>query len=144
MILKGRAGTDLPSNGHYLMKNWLPGIVMLNILPASAEILTDLDTLPDGDFLPAWEMNCVETDISGKINAHYKDRHVVQGRCAHLTKPRDIHIQQGRNPCQARSECERGCPFGGYFSSNSTTLPWALKTGNLTIQTRQCCAFHYL
>ena len=93
-----------------------------------------LDTLPDGDFLPAWEMNCVETDISAKINAHYKDRHVVQGRCAHLTKPRDIHIQQGRNPCQARSECERGCPFGGYFSSNSTTLPWAAKTGNLTIR----------
>ena len=80
-------------------------------------------------------MNCVETDISAKINTHYKDRHVVQGRCAHLTKPRDIHIQQGRNPCQARkAECERGCPFGGYFSSNSTTLPWAAKTGNLTIR----------
>ena len=93
-----------------------------------------LDTLPDGDFLPAWEMNCVESDISAKINARYKDRHVVQGRCAHLTKPREIHIQQGRNPCQARSECERGCPFGGYFSSNSTTLPWAAKTGNLTIR----------
>ena len=93
-----------------------------------------LDTLPDGDFLPAWEMNCVESDISSKINAHYKNRHVVQGRCAHLTKPREIHIQQGRNPCQARSECERGCPFGGYFSSNSTTLPWAAKTGNLTIR----------
>ncbi len=93
-----------------------------------------LDTLPDGDFLPAWEMNCVETDISAKINTHYKERHVVQGRCAHLTKPREIHIQQGRNPCQARSECERGCPFGGYFSSNSTTLPWAAKTGNLTIR----------
>jgi choline dehydrogenase-like flavoprotein len=94
-----------------------------------------LDTLPDGDFLPAWEMNCVETSISGKINAHYADRHVVQGRCAHLTKPREIHLQQGRNPCQARSECERGCPFGGYFSSNSSTIPWAEKTGNLTIRT---------
>jgi choline dehydrogenase-like flavoprotein len=93
-----------------------------------------LDTLPDGDFLPAWEMNCVESAISERINAHYKDRHVVQGRCAHLTKPREIHIQQGRNPCQARSECERGCPFGGYFSSNSSTLPWAAKTGNLTIR----------
>jgi len=94
-----------------------------------------LDTLPDGDFLPAWEMNCVESEISGRINALYKGRHVVQGRCAHLTKPREIHIQQGRNPCQARSECERGCPFGGYFSSNSSTIPWAQKTGNLTIQT---------
>jgi choline dehydrogenase-like flavoprotein len=93
-----------------------------------------LDTLPDGDFLPAWEMNCVESAMSARINAHYKDRHVVQGRCAHLTKPREIHLQQGRNPCQARSECERGCPFGGYFSSNSSTIPWALKTGNLTIR----------
>jgi choline dehydrogenase-like flavoprotein len=93
-----------------------------------------VDTLPDGDFLPAWEMNCVESAISEKIRSNYKDRHVVQGRCAHLTKPREIHIQQGRDPCQARSECERGCPFGGYFSSNSSTIPWALKTGNLTIR----------
>src|SRR5450432_3073822 len=79
-------------------------------------------------------MNCVESDISGKINTHYKDRHVVQGRCAHLTKPREIHLQQGRNPCQARSLCDRGCPFGGYFSSNSSTIPWAHNTGNLTLQ----------
>ncbi len=93
-----------------------------------------LETLPDGEFLPAWEMNCVEKTISQKIMAQYKDRHVVQGRCAHLTQPRDIHIQQGRNQCQARSLCERGCPFGGYFSSNASTLPWAQKTGNLTIR----------
>jgi choline dehydrogenase-like flavoprotein len=93
-----------------------------------------LDTLPDGDFLPAWEMNCVEKEIQQKIMAKYKDRHVVQGRCAHLTQPRDIHIEQGRTQCQARSLCERGCPFGGYFSSNSSTIPWAQKTGNLTIR----------
>ena len=74
-----------------------------------------LDTLPDGDLLPAWEMNCVETDMAARINTHYKDRHVVQGRCAHLTKPREIHLQQGRNPCQAREECERGCPFRRVF-----------------------------
>ena len=103
------------------MKNWRPGTPMWKILRASAEISMDWIHFPDGDFLPAWEMNCVESAISEKINAHYKDRHVVQGRCAHLTKPREIHIQQGRNPCQARSECERGCPFGGYFSSNSST-----------------------
>jgi len=95
-----------------------------------------LDTLPDGEFLPAWEMNCVEQEISAKINSHYNNRrHVVQGRCAHLTKPNPIHIEQGRNPCQARSLCERGCPFGGYFSSNSTTLPWAARTGNLSVLT---------
>ena len=94
-----------------------------------------VETLPDGDFLPPWEMNCVEIEMQKKIMAGYKDRHVVQGRCAHLTQPRDIHIQQGRNQCQARSLCERGCPFGGYFSSNSSTIPWAQKTGNLTMQT---------
>ena len=94
-----------------------------------------VETLPDGDFLPPWEMNCVEIEMQKKIMAGYKDRHVVQGRCAHLTQPRSIHIQQGRNQCQARSLCERGCPFGGYFSSNSSTIPWAQKTGNLTMQT---------
>lgn len=93
-----------------------------------------LETLPDSEFLPAWEMNCVEKDIAQKINAAYKDRHVIQGRCAHLTKPNQVHIDQGRTQCQARSLCERGCPFGGYFSSNASTIPWALKTGNLTIQ----------
>jgi len=93
-----------------------------------------LETLPDGEFLPAWEMNAVEKDMSKRINAHYKDRHVVIGRCAHLTKPNDIHKQQGRGQCQARSLCERGCPFGGYFSSNSSTIPWAQNTGNLTLR----------
>ncbi len=94
-----------------------------------------LETLPDGEFLPAWEMNAVEKDMSARINAHYKgNRHVIIGRCAHLTKPNPVHIQQGRGQCQARSLCERGCPFGGYFSSNSSTIPWALKTGNLTLR----------
>lgn len=93
-----------------------------------------LETLPDGEFLPAWEMNAVEKDMSKRINAHYKDRHVVIGRCAHLTKPNEIHKQQGRGQCQARSLCERGCPFGGYFSSNSSTIPWAERTGNLTLR----------
>ena len=93
-----------------------------------------VDTLPDGEFLPAWEMSCAETAIQQKIMANYKDRYVVQGRCAHLTVPNEIHIQQGRTQCQARSKCERGCPYGGYFSSNASTLPWAQKTGNLTLQ----------
>jgi len=93
-----------------------------------------LETLPDGEFLPAWEMNCVEKDIQQKINTAYPNRNVIQGRCAHLTQPKQIHIEQGRTQCQARSLCERGCPFGGYFSSNASTIPWALKTGNLTIQ----------
>lgn len=93
-----------------------------------------LETLPDGEFLPAWEMNVMEKEVQKRIMDSYKDRNVVIGRCAHLTQPKDIHLQQGRGQCMARSKCERGCPLGGYFSSNSSTLPWAAKTGNLTLR----------
>jgi choline dehydrogenase-like flavoprotein len=92
-----------------------------------------LETLPDGEFLPPWEMNTVEKVIQQRIMDNYKDRNVIIGRCAHLTKPKEIHLEQGRGQCQARNLCQRGCPFGGYFSSNSSTLPTANKTGNLTI-----------
>ncbi|MEO8853947.1 MAG: GMC family oxidoreductase [Ginsengibacter sp.] len=93
-----------------------------------------LETLPDGEFLPAWEMNVVEKSVQKSIMNRHKDRNVIIGRCAHLTKPNQIHIEQGRGQCEARNLCQRGCPFGGYFSSNSSTLPWAAKTGNLTIR----------
>jgi choline dehydrogenase-like flavoprotein len=93
-----------------------------------------LETMPDGEFLPPWEMNCPEKHIQAKIHEHYKDRKVIQGRCAHLTEPKQIHLDQGRGKCQARNICYRGCPFGGYFSSNSSTLPWAQKTGKLTLR----------
>ena len=59
---------------------------------------------------------------------------MVRTRWAHLTKPEPIHLEQGRGQCQARIFVPRGCPFGGYFSSVSSTLPWAKKTGNLTIR----------
>lgn len=93
-----------------------------------------LETLPDGEFLEPWQMNVAEKYIQGKIMSNYTDRYVIQGRCAHLTKPKEIHLQQNRGQCQARNICYRGCPFGGYFSSNSSTLPWAEKTGNLTLR----------
>jgi choline dehydrogenase-like flavoprotein len=95
--------------------------------------LDGLNTLPDGEFLPPWEMNEVEKLIGKKIRQNYTDRHPIVGRCAHLTKPKEIHLQQGRGQCQARNMCNRGCPFGGYFSSNSSTLPAADKTRNLTM-----------
>lgn len=94
-----------------------------------------LPQLPDGEFLPPLELNCVENYFKDFVAKNYKDRHVIYGRCAHLTKPKPVHIEQGRVQCQDRNLCQRGCPFGGYFSSNSSTLPWAEKTGNLTLRT---------
>lgn len=93
-----------------------------------------LEAMPDGEYLPPFEMNCPEKDMKQKLLSKYKDRFMVHGRWAQLTEAKDIHHQQGRAQCQARDKCMRGCPFGGYFSSNSSTLPWAEKTGNLTIR----------
>jgi choline dehydrogenase-like flavoprotein len=93
-----------------------------------------LEAMPDGDYLPPFEMSCVEEEIKKKISENYPDRFMVHSRWAHLTKPNPIHLEQGRGQCQARDLCTRGCPYGGYFSSVSSTLPWAMKTGNLTMR----------
>lgn len=93
-----------------------------------------LAVLPDGEFLPALELSCVENYFKDFIAKNYTDRHVIYARCAHLTEPQPIHLEQGRAQCQNRNLCQRGCPFGGYFSSNSSTLPWAERTGKLTLR----------
>lgn len=93
-----------------------------------------IDVLPDGEFLPAYPLNIVEEYFKGTLEGLYPDRHLISARCAHISEVQPIHIQQGRGQCQNRTLCERGCPFGGYFSSNSSTLPWAEKTGNLTLK----------
>lgn len=93
-----------------------------------------LEQLPDGEFLPPFEMNCLESHIKERVEQQFSNRHVLHGRCAHLTETREIHRQQGRGQCMARHLCYRGCPFGAYFSSNSSTLPWAARTGNLTLR----------
>ena len=93
-----------------------------------------LANLPDGEFLPALDMSCIENHFKGVTEKNYKDRNVIYARCAHLTKPNQIHLDQGRGQCQNRNLCQRGCPFGGYFCSNSSTLPWAQKTNNLTLR----------
>jgi len=93
-----------------------------------------LATLPDGEFLPPHEMSCVESYFQKQIRSRYSDRHVIMGRAAHLTQPAAIHNQQGRAQCQNRLLCERGCPYGGYYSSNASSLPWAAKTGKLTLR----------
>ena len=92
-----------------------------------------LDILPDGEFLPGMGLNCIEDHFKSSVEKNYAGRHVISGRCAHITENRDIFAQQGRGQCQYRNLCQRGCPFGGYFSSNSSTLPWAMKTGNLSM-----------
>ena len=89
--------------------------------------------LPDGNFQPAMEMNCVEQDLKRKIEKTFPGRNMIIGRAAHLTKPKPVHTELGRGTCQYRNQCYRGCTFGAYFSSLSATLPAAKKTGNLTI-----------
>jgi choline dehydrogenase-like flavoprotein len=93
-----------------------------------------ISELPDGEFLPPMEMTCVEKFFKDQIAANYKNRHVIIGRCAHITEAQQVYKDQGRATCQHRNLCQRGCPFGGYFSSNASTIPWALKTGNLTLR----------
>lgn len=89
-----------------------------------------LAQLPDGDFLPPMDMNVVEKVVAARIKAHYKEsRHMLIGRVANLTK-----AIQGRTNCQYRNKCWLGCPFGGYFSTQSSTLPAAVATGNLTLR----------
>lgn len=89
-----------------------------------------LPQLPDGQFLPAMEMNCVEKDVAARVNEHYKRARVItMGRTANLTQ-----AHNGRTACQYRNKCWLGCPFGAYFSTQSSTLPAAMKTGNLTVR----------
>nr|MBI1232257.1 GMC family oxidoreductase [Cytophagales bacterium] len=93
-----------------------------------------LPNLPDGEFLPAMELTAVENYFKTFVGKNYPGRDIIIGRCAHITGNEEFYAKQGRALCQHRVLCQRGCPFGGYFSSNSSTLPWAMKTGNLTLQ----------
>ena len=87
--------------------------------------------LPDGQFQPPMDFTCVEKEASAKMREHYKgQRHLIIGRVANLTQP-----LPGRTQCQFRNKCWLGCPFGGYFSTQSSTLPAAEATGNLTKKT---------
>ena len=85
--------------------------------------------LPDGEFQPPMEMNCIETHFKKTVEATYTNRNVIISRTANLTKGLN-----GRGPCQYRDRCARGCPFSGYFSSVSATLPAANATGNMTLR----------
>jgi choline dehydrogenase-like flavoprotein len=89
-----------------------------------------LPHLPDGHFLPPMDMTCVEKDVAARIKEKWQgNRHMIIGRVANLTAP-----IKGRTQCQFRNRCWEGCPFGGYFSTQSSTLPAARATGNLTVR----------
>lgn len=94
-----------------------------------------LPQLPDGQFLPPMDLTSPEKDFKAKLEAAFPTRKLIIGRCAHLTEPQPHHEELGRIACQYRSLCERGCSYGAYFSSLSSTLPAAQRTGNLTIVT---------
>ncbi|WP_431213501.1 GMC family oxidoreductase N-terminal domain-containing protein [Puia sp. P3] len=86
--------------------------------------------LPDGHFLPPMDLNCVEKDVAARIRAKWEgQRHMFIGRVANLTA-----VIPGRTQCQFRNRCWEGCPFGGYFSTQSSTLPAAMATGRLTVR----------
>jgi choline dehydrogenase-like flavoprotein len=91
------------------------------------------DVLPDGVFQPPMEMNCVEREVKKGIESNFPGRHMTIGRVAHLTDPTEEQTALGRASCQFRNRCMRGCPYGAYFSTQSATLPAAMKTGNLTL-----------
>ena len=91
-----------------------------------------LPQLPDGKFLKAMELNCAEEELKKAVASGYNDRVVTIGRVAHITEGTKPGL--GRLNCQYRNRCARGCPFGAYFSSNSSTLPAAEATGNMTLR----------
>ena len=93
-----------------------------------------LSTLPDGEFLPPFEMYCLEKHVRDVWKKQFPERHLIISRTANLSKAQKVHTDLGRADCQARNWCARGCLFGAYFSSNSATLPAAAKTGKLTIR----------
>jgi choline dehydrogenase-like flavoprotein len=91
-----------------------------------------LAQLPDGQFLPPMEMNCVEKDVAARLKQQFNGmRHMIIGRTANITEPKP---EQGRTNCQYRDKCWLGCPFGAYFSTQASTLPAAMKTGRLTLR----------
>ena len=91
-----------------------------------------LPQLPDSVFLPPMELNCVESRLKDGILKNYNDRTLTIGRVAHVTE--GTKPGAGRSSCQFRNRCKRGCPYGAYFSSNSSTLPMAAATGNMTLR----------
>jgi len=108
------------------LESWYNYVEKIAGISGSVEHLPEL---PDSQFLPAMELNCVEKDMAAKMKTLYNgNRKFIIGRVAHATT-----VMDGRK-CEYRNKCWYGCPFGGYFSTQSVTLPAAMKTGNLTLR----------
>jgi choline dehydrogenase-like flavoprotein len=89
-----------------------------------------LPQLPDGQFQPPMPLNCAEQLVAGRLEGHFDGkRRIIPMRQANLTQP-----LPGRGACQFRDACWLGCPYGAYFSTQSSTLPAAVATGRLTLK----------
>jgi choline dehydrogenase-like flavoprotein len=89
-----------------------------------------LPQLPDGQFQPAMALNCGEEMVAARLTKLFDGRRrLIPGRTANATR-----ALPGRQACQYRDACWLGCPYGGYFSTQSSTLPPAMKTGRLTLK----------
>ena len=93
-----------------------------------------LPQLPDSEFLPPMDMFFVEKEVRKRLEKNFPGRNMTIGRVANLSKAAQAQIADGRGPCMYRDRCSLGCPFGAYFSTQSSTLPAAAKTGNLTLR----------
>ena len=120
------------------MKNWYSYVERFVGVSGNKD---GLKILPDGEFLKPWETNVVEEYFSNQVKKYYKDRHVIYGRCAHLTESRPIFIKQGRGLCMSRRVCQRGCTLGGYFNANSTLNSLGIKYRQFNTKTKLGCSF---
>jgi choline dehydrogenase-like flavoprotein len=124
--LKEGVGVDWPVR-YEDMAPWYDHVESFAGISGSLE---GLEQLPDGKFLPPMELTVVEKHVASRIKARYNGaRRLIIGRVANLTE-----AHEGRSHCQYRNKCDLGCPFGAYFSTQSSTLPAAVKTGNLTLR----------
>ena len=119
-------GVDWPIRYEDL-KSWYSYVEKFAGISGSKE---GISHLPDSEFLPPMDLNIVEKTVAERMKKIYNnERHLIIGRVANLTAP-----IEGRTKCQFRNRCWEGCPFGGYFSTQSSTLPAAVATGNLTVR----------
>jgi choline dehydrogenase-like flavoprotein len=93
-----------------------------------------LPQLPDSEFLPPMEMYHIEKEVRKRLEKNFPGRTMTIGRVANLSKAAEAQLGVGRSPCMYRNKCSQGCPFGAYFSTQSSTLPPAMKTGRLTLR----------